>query len=72
MPDPHTIEARLTAVEQAVAAMQQQLGPPPAAHWIDLLPKITDDEAFREAMRLGREACNADLPPEAEAGGEAA
>lgn len=63
MTDPNTIEARLAALEAAVAAIQKQLGPPPAAHWIDSLPNITDDEAFREAMRLGRELCNG-LPPE--------
>jgi DNA-binding transcriptional regulator YiaG len=69
MPDPNTIEARLAALEAAVAAIQKQLGPPPhrtAADVIEAIPKITDVEALREAMRLSREYFAAQEPPDAD------
>lgn len=63
MTDPNTIEARLAALEAAVAAIQKQLGPPPhrtAADLLDSLPKFLDDEAFREFQRIIEENRKAD------------
>lgn len=69
MTDPTTIEARLAAVEAAVAALRKQVGPPPAAtNWVDALPKVSDPEALDEAMRLAREASNSQRPGEQQVG----
>ena len=53
------IESRLAALEAEVAALKQSRHPAvPALRPIDLLDRIhntfKDDEAFQEAMRLGR------------------
>lgn len=79
MPDPTTIEARLAAVEAAVAALQKQVGPPPHRTAADQLAAVTgllgpDDETFREFQRILQENRAADYSAaEAEAAsGEAA
>jgi hypothetical protein len=52
------IENRLTAIEQEIAHLRAQSVPPIKAHPIHALEKIhgtfENDEAFREAMLLGR------------------
>jgi hypothetical protein len=59
-----TIEERLTAVEKAVADLQQRLAEGhPSANWLDhLVGSVRDEELFREAMRLGREYRESDRP----------
>lgn len=64
------LKQRLAAVEQAVADIQRRLAPTPAhLNWLDKVTgSISDEEAFLEALELGRTYRNADRPPD-EAGG---
>ena len=66
MQDPKDLEQRLKALEQAVAELQQRL---PASSspssWLDkVVGSVTDDEAFLEALALGRAYRHADLVDE--------
>lgn len=53
------IEKRLAALERAVARLNQDRGATVRRHPVQVLERIhgtfEDDEAFREAMRLGRQ-----------------
>jgi len=66
------IEQRLTAVENAVRALQQQLTIlPPAANWLERISgSFKDEPAFEEVLEYGRRFRSADRPP-AEADKEA-
>jgi len=49
------LSERVAALEQAVARLQAELTPP-TEHWLNRLRAgVTDEEAFEEAMRYGRE-----------------
>ena len=50
--DMQSLEQRVATLEHQVAELRTQ----PTAGWLDRLTgSVTDDEAFEEAMRLGRE-----------------
>jgi hypothetical protein len=55
----HKIERRLTAIEREIARLKDERRPTTKAHPIHSLEKIhgtfENDEAFREATRLGRD-----------------
>jgi hypothetical protein len=59
-----TIEQRLAALEQAMRDLQQRLANgPPSANWLEkVVGSITDKEAFREIVDLGRAIRMADRP----------
>ena len=60
------IESRLVALENAVARLSQDRGVTVRLHPVQLLERIRgvfeDDEAFREAMRLGRQRRRSQRP----------
>ena len=51
-----SLEARVTALEKQVAEIERRLGIQPSKTWLEQIRGIfTDDPAYHEAMRLGRE-----------------
>ena len=58
------IEARLTKLENAVAELQRQATVAPQKEdWLDAITgSITDEEAFLEALKYGREFRESDKP----------
>jgi hypothetical protein len=64
MSDDAVLKRRLAAVEQAVADIQRRLAPIPAnVNWLDKVAgSISDEEAFLEALELGRAYRDADRP----------
>ena len=68
-----TFEDRLKAVENAVADLHRSLGHnrPRGGHGLEgIIGSISDKEAFREIVELGRAIRQADRPSEDEVGGE--
>lgn len=61
-----TIEERLTAVENAVARLQQLIGfRTPASNWLGRVTgSMRDEPAFEEVLEYGRAIRQADRPPE--------
>jgi hypothetical protein len=58
-----TIEERLAALEQAVADLRRQVPAAPKANWVQqVIGSVTDLEAFDEALRIGREYRQAQVP----------
>jgi hypothetical protein len=56
------IEKRVAAVEQAVAELQQKLG---TGNWVERFRgSFKDEPAFDEIVQYGREARQADRPPQ--------
>lgn len=66
MLDETTIEQRFLAIEKAISDIQLRLAERPVPpNWLDQVTgSITDEEAFREALALGREFRMADRPPD--------
>ena len=65
------IEQRLTAVEDAVRELRQQLADRPAANWVEQITgSFKDEPAFAELLEYGRAIRSADRPP-ADAGEQA-
>jgi hypothetical protein len=65
MPEDKTIEARVAALEAAVRELQSRVAVAPAAqNWWELIPPVTDLEAFEEGMAYGRAFRHADRPPD--------
>ncbi len=60
------LEDRVAALERAVANIQAWLAAAPAAgNWFDKIDgTMTDEEAFREVLELGRAFREADRPPD--------
>jgi hypothetical protein len=60
------LEQRVAALERAVANIQAWLAAAPAAgNWLEKITgTITDQEAFREMLELGRAFREADRPPD--------
>ena len=60
------VEQRLSAVEQAIADLQDRLAAgdhPAPSNWLDqVIGSITDEAAFREALEFGRAYRMADRP----------
>jgi hypothetical protein len=65
MPAEQTLEQRLTAVEAAIAEIQDRLASgPPAPDWVDRFTGAFKDEpAFAEVVAYGRAIREADRPP---------
>ena len=61
-----TIEDRLTAVENAVACLQQIIGSrAPASNWLERVTgSMQNEPAFEEVLEHGRAIRQADRPPE--------
>jgi hypothetical protein len=61
-----TIEERLTAVENAVAHLQQLIASrTPAPNWLERVTgSMRDEPAFEEVLEYGRAIRQADRPPE--------
>jgi hypothetical protein len=59
-----SLEQRLTAVEQAVSALQQRLAHlPPATNWLARMTgSFKDEPAFEEVLAIGRAIRAADRP----------
>ena len=64
MLDELQLEQRLTAMERAVADMQQRLAlAPVSANWLDKVTgSISDEAGFLEALEFGRAFREADRP----------
>lgn len=63
MAEEKSIEQRLAALEEAVRVLQSRLPPPASAEkWWEKMPRISNLEAFEEAMKYGREYRYADPP----------
>lgn len=65
MAEEKSIEQRLAALEEAVREIQSRL-PSPAAEekWWEKIPRVSNLEAFEEAMEYGRQFRYADRPPD--------
>jgi hypothetical protein len=64
MPAGQSLEERLTAVERAVAELQQRLTAPPA-DWVKRVTgSLKDEPAFEQVLEHGRAFRHADRPPE--------
>lgn len=62
MLDEKAIEHRLANLEQEVAALKQKLA---STNWLEnLIGSISDEEAFLEALKYGREFRDSDKPVE--------
>jgi hypothetical protein len=60
MLDEKAIEQRLATLEQEVANLKKQSN---LTNWIEKLTgSISDEEAFLEALKYGREFCDSDKP----------
>lgn len=68
MPTDAILEQRLTAVEAAIAELQQRLAsPPPTADWVERFTgSFQDEPAFAEVVAYGRALREADRPREDE------
>jgi hypothetical protein len=66
------IEQRFAALESAVRELQGRLeAHSPPTSWLERITgSFKDEPAFEEVLRYGREFCQADWPPEDDAGGE--
>ena len=66
MVDEVILERRLVALERAVADLQQRLGGVAvSANWLNkVVGSISDEQAFLEALKLGRAVRDADRPPD--------
>jgi hypothetical protein len=54
------LEQRLATLERTVAELQRRIE---GKNWVErLIGSVTDEEAFLEAMRLGREFRDSDRP----------
>lgn len=58
------MEARLAAVEKAVAELQRRLPPAKGAWWERVVGSFKDAPAFEEVLRYGRAIREADRPVE--------
>jgi hypothetical protein len=58
------LEQRLVAVERAISDIQLQLaGSRPSPDWLDAVTgSVTDEAAFREALKFGQDFRSADRP----------
>ncbi len=61
-----TVEERLAAVEAELAQLKHRLnGRTASSTWLDRIAgSMKDEPEFAEVLRLGREARDADRPPE--------
>ncbi len=66
MPSDSLIEQRLSALEEAVAAIQRQLArEAPSPNWVERFTgSFKDETAFAEVVAYGRALRSADRPPE--------
>lgn len=67
-----TLEERVAAVEQELAALKQQVNgdtpPSPLPWWEQIFGSFADSEHYEEAMRLGREYRESLRPNDEETG----
>lgn len=65
MSDEATVEKRLAALEQMVADLQRQIaGSPNTKSWLEKVGRISDEEAFLQALEYGKFFRYSDKPRE--------
>jgi hypothetical protein len=64
MPESNTVEERLTRIENELTEIRARLDRPAKKNWISRMRgQFRDDPVFDEAVRLGKELRDAELPP---------
>ena len=65
MNTPHSVEERLTRIENELRQIKERLDGKNKGNWISRMRgQFKDDPVFDEIVRLGKEIRDAELPPE--------